>query len=54
MSYVIIKNADMPEVAEFLTDSQLNNLVFEDSEEADEYLMKYAEGGVFYSIWSGE
>jgi len=54
MKYAIIQNADEPEFAEFMTDDNLDNLVFDSNEEADDYLMKNAEPGVGYRIWNGE
>jgi len=53
MACAIIKNADQPELAYFLTDEWLDNLIFKSAEEAESYLMKNAEQGVVYRIWDG-
>lgn len=54
MSVVIIKNADKPEVAEFIDDENGNRLVFSSIDEADEWCWKNSEPGIAYQCFDGE
>ena len=54
MAVVIIKNGDMPEIAEFVDDENGNRLVFSSFEEADAWMWKNAEPGVTYQCFDGE
>lgn len=48
MIVAIIENADDPEIAEFMTDSTGERLLFDSYDAAEDYLMKNAERGVAY------
>jgi len=54
MKVAIIEYSDLPTQARFMKDENGGRLIFDSHDEADSYLMKYAENGVYYKQYDGE
>lgn len=54
MKVAIIKYSNLPTKASFMKDENGNRLLFNSHDDADNYLMKYAESGVAYKHYDGE
>ena len=54
MKVTIIKNSNMPDLAEFMMDEQGERLLFNSHDEADSWLMDNAERGTVYTQFDGD
>jgi len=54
MKVAIIEYYDLPLQARFMRDDKGERLIFDRHDDADDYLSKYAESGVYYKLYDGE
>ncbi len=54
MSVAIIENCDLPKQAQFMVDEKGNRLIFNTHLDAERYLDKNAESGIYYKHYDGE